>query len=129
MMRRRASRAPLALGAAALLVGGVLGPSIPAAIAAPAAPSWDDVEEARGDVEATRIAIDRITEVVWDLQVSHSAHTQKFDRVVGPLEELLPVIPELLKLVPPGSAVPGPTELPVEQRVHHLDETLPDLLR
>lgn len=62
MMRRRASRAPLALGVAALLVGGVLGPSIPAAIAAPAAPSWDDVEEARGDVEATRIAIDRITE-------------------------------------------------------------------
>lgn len=62
MSHRSASRAPLALGVAVLLVGGVLGPSIPAAIAAPAAPSWDDVEGARGDVEATRLAIDRITE-------------------------------------------------------------------
>jgi len=60
--RRRDSRAPLALVVAALLVGGGLGPGILPAIAAPAPPSWDDVEAARGDVEATQIAIERITE-------------------------------------------------------------------
>lgn len=62
MTRRRDLRAPLALVVAVLLVGGGLGPSIPSAIAAPAPPSWDDVEAARGDVEATQIAIERITE-------------------------------------------------------------------
>lgn len=62
MTRRRDPRAPLALVVAVLLVGGGLGPSIPTAIAAPAPPSWDDVEAARGDVEATQIAIERITE-------------------------------------------------------------------
>lgn len=62
MTRRRDPRAPLALVVAVLLVGGGLGPSIPSAIAAPAPPSWDDVEAARGDVEATQIAIERITE-------------------------------------------------------------------
>jgi cell wall-associated NlpC family hydrolase len=60
--RRRDPRAPLALVVAVLLVGGGLGPGIPSAIAAPAPPSWDDVEAARGDVEATQIAIERITE-------------------------------------------------------------------
>lgn len=62
MTRRRDPRAPLALVVAVLLVGGGLGPSIPTAMAAPAPPSWDDVEAARGDVEATQIAIERITE-------------------------------------------------------------------
>ncbi|MER3392909.1 MAG: hypothetical protein RIC81_10405 [Microcella pacifica] len=38
--------------------------STTAATAAPTAPSWDDVQSAKGDVEATQIAVSRILESV-----------------------------------------------------------------
>lgn len=38
--------------------------STTAATAAPTAPSWDDVQSAKGDVEATQSAVSRILESV-----------------------------------------------------------------
>jgi cell wall-associated NlpC family hydrolase len=43
------------------------------ALAAPGAPTWDEVEEARGDVEATEIAISRIVDAVRALEEQYAA--------------------------------------------------------
>jgi cell wall-associated NlpC family hydrolase len=43
------------------------------AFAAPGAPTWDEVEEARGDVEATEIAISRIVDAVRALEEQYAA--------------------------------------------------------
>lgn len=61
---RRVIRA-VALVTALVLALGVLGIEHPRpAIAAPAPPSWDDVQQAKGDVEATEIAVARILDTV-----------------------------------------------------------------
>ncbi len=50
------------------------------AFAAPGAPTWDEVEEARGDVEATEIAISRIVDAVRALDVVPRQVVQSADR-------------------------------------------------
>ena len=65
---RRDIRA-VALVAALVLTLGVT----PSALAAPAPPSWDDVEQAQGDVEATEIAIARIEDAVRALDEEYAA--------------------------------------------------------
>lgn len=58
------------IGAVALVTALVLALGVastqspPTALAAPTGPSWDDVQAAKGDVEATRVAVARIVESV-----------------------------------------------------------------
>ncbi|MCA1942377.1 MAG: hypothetical protein LDL15_02055, partial [Yonghaparkia sp.] len=56
----------LAVALSAALVAGTSSVSSPA-LAAPAPPTWDDVQAAKGDAAATQRAVDRIVEVVAQL--------------------------------------------------------------
>lgn len=58
---------------ALVLALGVDSSSHHTALAAPGAPSWDDVEQAKGDVEATEIAISRIIDTVRGLEEQYAA--------------------------------------------------------
>src|SRR6478672_9391019 len=63
----------LAIGAAALAAVLTLGLGVSPAISAPAdAPTWDEVQAARGDVAATEAAIERIADVVRELEAAYA---------------------------------------------------------
>ncbi|MDO8338638.1 MAG: hypothetical protein Q7T15_10360, partial [Microcella sp.] len=62
-----------AIGAAALAAVLTLGLGVTSAHAAPTdAPSWDEVQDARGDVAATEAAIERIGDVVRQLEADYA---------------------------------------------------------
>jgi peptidoglycan DL-endopeptidase CwlO len=64
----------LAIGAAALAAALTLGLGVTATHAAPTdAPTWDEVQAARGDVAATEEAIERIADVVRELEAQYAA--------------------------------------------------------
>ncbi len=63
----------VALVTALVLALGVDSASHRTAVAAPGAPTWDEVEQARGDVEATEIAISRIIDTVRGLEEQYAA--------------------------------------------------------
>ncbi len=63
----------VALVTALVLALGVDGSTHRTAVAAPGAPSWDEVEQAKGDVEATEIAISRIIDTVRGLEEQYAA--------------------------------------------------------
>jgi cell wall-associated NlpC family hydrolase len=63
----------VALVTALVLALGVDGSTYRTAVAAPGAPSWDEVEQAKGDVEATEIAISRIIDTVRGLEEQYAA--------------------------------------------------------
>ena len=63
----------VALVTALVLALGVDSSSHRTAVAAPGAPSWDEVEQAKGDVEATEIAISRIIDTVRGLEEQYAA--------------------------------------------------------
>ena len=66
----RHARRVVALAMALVLALGVAhAQSAPTALAAPAPPTWDDVEAAKGDVEATEVAVARILESVDGMNV------------------------------------------------------------
>jgi cell wall-associated NlpC family hydrolase len=62
----------VALVTALVLALGVDGSTHRTALAAPSAPSWDEVEQAKGDVEATEIAISRIIDTVRGLEEQYA---------------------------------------------------------
>lgn len=62
-----------AIGAAALAAALTLGLGVTSSHAAPTdAPSWDEVQDARGDVAATEAAIERIGDVVRQLEADYA---------------------------------------------------------
>ena len=63
----------VALVTALVLALGVDSSSHRTAVAAPGAPTWDEVEQAKGDVEATEIAISRIIDTVRGLEEQYAA--------------------------------------------------------
>ncbi len=63
----------VALVTALVLALGVDGSTYRTAAAAPGAPTWDEVEQAKGDVEATEIAISRIIDTVRGLEEQYAA--------------------------------------------------------
>ena len=66
----RHARRVVALATALVLALGVASAQpVLSALAAPAPPSWDDVEAAKGDVEATEVAVARILESVEGMNV------------------------------------------------------------
>lgn len=66
----RHARRVVALAMALVLALGVAHAQlVPTALAAPAPPTWDDVEAAKGDVEATEVAVARILESVEGMNV------------------------------------------------------------
>lgn len=63
----------LAIGAAALAAVLTLGLGVTTAHSAPSdAPTWDEVQDARGDVAATEAAIERIAGVVRELEAAYA---------------------------------------------------------
>ena len=62
------------IGAVALATALILGLGVTPAIAAPDdAPTWDEVQEAKGDVAATEAAIERIADAVRELEATYAA--------------------------------------------------------
>lgn len=75
---RRAIRVVALATALTLVLGVTTGTADErAAVAAPGAPSWDDVLDARGDVEATEIAISRIIDAVRGLEEQYAASARE----------------------------------------------------
>ncbi len=66
---RRARRVVALATALVLALGVASAQPVLSALAAPAAPSWDDVQAAKGDVEATEVAVARILESVEGMNV------------------------------------------------------------
>ncbi|MDO9589562.1 MAG: NlpC/P60 family protein [Microcella sp.] len=67
----------VALVTALILALGVGTAGAPDARAAPGAPTWDDVQQAKGDVEATEIAIARIVEAAAGLEQQYAASVRE----------------------------------------------------
>ncbi|WP_169079105.1 C40 family peptidase [Microcella alkalica] len=62
------------IGAVALATALILGLGVTPAIAAPDdAPTWDEVQQAKGDVAATEAAIERIADAVRELEATYAA--------------------------------------------------------